>query len=57
MLLRKVKAAARKGPGSLRASRMLLDYVPLEYPAVADRRLAECLIKPAGRPALPATRD
>jgi hypothetical protein len=45
MLLRKVKAAARKGPGSLRAERMLLDYVPLEYPAVADRRLAECLIK------------
>jgi uridine phosphorylase len=31
--------------GAIRAERMLLDYVPLEYPAVADRRLAECLIK------------
>jgi len=29
----------------LRADRTLLDYVPLEYPAVADRRLAECLIE------------
>jgi len=31
--------------GAIRAERMLLDYVPLEYPAVADRRLAECLIQ------------
>ena len=31
--------------GAIRAERMLLDYVPLEYPAVADRRLAECLIR------------
>ena len=31
--------------GAIRAERMLLDYVPPEYPAVADRRLAECLIK------------
>jgi uridine phosphorylase len=31
--------------GAIRAERMLLDYVPLEYPAFADRRLAECLVK------------
>ena len=31
--------------GAIRAERMLLDYVPPEYPAVADRRLAECLIR------------
>jgi uridine phosphorylase len=34
--------------GAIRAERMLLDYIPLEYPAVADRHLAECLIE-AGR--------
>jgi len=31
--------------GAIRAERVLLDYVPLEYPAVADRCLAECLIQ------------
>ncbi len=31
--------------GAIRAERMLLDYAPLEYPAVADRRLMECLIE------------
>jgi uridine phosphorylase len=31
--------------GAIRAERMLLDYVPLEYPAVTDRRLVECLIE------------
>ena len=31
--------------GAIRTERMLLDYVPPEYPAVADRRLAEYLIK------------
>jgi uridine phosphorylase len=31
--------------GAIRAERMLLDYAPLEYPAVADRRLVECLIE------------